>query len=58
MDVFNRETREAMKPFLDRRPNFPDCIAPLNAVLAGLTPGLTGEQIAPFCALIPETTTL
>ena len=34
-----------LKRFLERRLSFPDCIAALDAALAGLIPTLTGEQI-------------
>jgi hypothetical protein len=46
MEVYERETEEVIKRFLDRRLSFPDCIAALDAALAGLIPTLTGEQIA------------
>lgn len=46
MEVYERETQEVVKRFLERRLNFAECIAALDAALAGLVPTLTGEQIA------------
>jgi hypothetical protein len=46
MEVYERETEEIIKRFLDRRLSFPDCIAALDAALVRLIPTLTGEQIA------------
>ncbi len=45
MDVYERETQEVLKRFLARRLSFLECIAALDAALAGLLPTLTGEQI-------------
>ena len=45
MDVYERETQEIIKRFLERRLNFAECIAALDAALAGLIPTLTGEEI-------------
>jgi hypothetical protein len=45
MEVYERETNEILKRFLERRLNFAECIAALDAALAGLVPTLTGEQI-------------
>jgi len=45
MEVYERETEEIIKRFLDRRINLPECIAALDAALAGLIPHLTGEQL-------------
>jgi hypothetical protein len=45
MEVYERETEEIVKRFLARRISFPDCIAALDAALAGLIPTLTGDQI-------------
>jgi hypothetical protein len=45
MEVYERETEEVIRRFLDRRISFPDCIAALDAALAGLIPTLTGKQI-------------
>jgi len=38
--------------FLDHRLSFPDCIAALDAALAGLIPRLTGKQLAPLRVLL------
>jgi CRP/FNR family cyclic AMP-dependent transcriptional regulator len=54
MEVYKRETRAAIRRFLERRLSFPDCIAALNAALSDLTPRLSGEQIAPLRALMAE----
>jgi hypothetical protein len=45
MEVYERETQEVISRFLAHRISFPDCIAALDAALAGLVPTLTGEQI-------------
>jgi hypothetical protein len=45
MEVYERETQEVLKCFLERRLSFAECIAALDAALAGLVPTLTGEQI-------------
>jgi hypothetical protein len=45
MEVYERETQEIIRRFLDHRLSFFDCIAALDAALAGLIPKLTGEEI-------------
>ena len=45
MEAYERETEEIIKRFLARRISFPECIAALDAALAGLIPHLTGEQL-------------
>jgi hypothetical protein len=45
MEVYERETQEIIRRFLEHRLSFADCIAALDAALAGLIPKLTGEQI-------------
>ena len=45
MEVYERETREIVRRFLALRLSFPDCIAALDAALAGVIPALTGDQI-------------
>jgi len=45
MEVYERETAEVIRRFLDRRISFPECIAALDAALAGVIPHLTGEQL-------------
>jgi len=52
MKVYERETHEIAKRFLDRRLSFPDCIAAQDAGLAALMPTLTGEQIARLRAVM------
>src|ERR1700674_526834 len=54
MEVYKRETREAIKRFLARRLTFHDCVAALDAALADLTPRLKDEQIVPLRALMLE----
>jgi len=46
MEVYASETREVIRRFLAYRLSFPQCIAALDAALAGLIPRLTGDQIA------------
>ena len=46
MEVYKSETREVLNRFLHHRLSFPNCIAALDAALAGLVPTLTAEQIA------------
>ncbi len=45
MEVYERRTREVIELFLRSSLTFPECIAALDAALAGLIPALTGEQI-------------
>jgi hypothetical protein len=45
MEVYERETRKIVRRFLALRLSFPDCIAALDAALAGVIPALTGDQI-------------
>ena len=45
MEVYECETQEVIKRFLERRLSFAECIAALDAALAGLIPTLTGEEI-------------
>ena len=48
MEVYKSETREVLNRFLQHRLSFPNCIAALDAALAGLVPKLTVAQIAPL----------
>jgi hypothetical protein len=43
MEVYKRETRNVIDRFLGHRLSFPDCIAALDAALAGLIPRLAGD---------------
>jgi hypothetical protein len=52
MEVYKRETEEVIRRFLFKTISFPDCIAVLDAALAGFIPRLKGEQLAPLRALI------
>ena len=38
MEVYKRETEEIIRRFLKRQLSFPDCVAALDAALAGLLP--------------------
>ena len=48
LEVYKSETREVLNRFLQHRISFPNCIAALDAALAGLVPRLTAAQIAPL----------
>ena len=52
MEVYKSETREIIKRFLARNLNFPDCIAALDAALAGLVPRLQDGQLPILRALM------
>jgi CRP/FNR family cyclic AMP-dependent transcriptional regulator len=54
MEVYKRETRAAIKRFLNYRLSFPGCIAALDTAFADLTSRLTGEETTPLRALILE----
>ena len=45
MEVYKRESEETIKRFLERRIGFHECIAALDAALAGLIPTLTPEEL-------------
>ena len=45
MEVFKAETREVLSRFLRRRLSFPDCIAALDAALAGVLPRLQPSEL-------------
>ncbi len=45
MEVYKRETQEVIKRFLTHRLSFPECIAALDAALAGLVPRLTADEL-------------
>jgi hypothetical protein len=45
MEVYKSETKEVLSRFLGRRLSFPDCIAALDAALAGLLPRLRPEEL-------------
>ncbi len=46
MEAYERTTRKVIDRFLNKSITFPECIAALDAALAGLISTLTGEQIA------------
>jgi len=54
VEVYKAETREVLRRFLDHRLKFPDCIAALDAALAGLIPKLTPEQLPELRAVMLE----
>jgi len=45
MEVYKSETKEVLSRFLGRRLSFPDCIAALDAALAGLLPRLRHDEL-------------
>src|ERR1700722_5170987 len=45
MEVYKSETKEVLSRFLSRRLSFPDCIAALDAALAGLLPRLRPDEL-------------
>ena len=45
MEVFRSETREVLRRFLRRRLSFPECIATLDAALAGVLPRLQPSDL-------------
>lgn len=45
MEVYKNETKEVLSRFLARRLSFADCIAALDAALAGLLPRLRPEEL-------------
>ena len=44
MEVYKKETREVVRRFLVNQLSFPQCVAGLDAALAGLLPKLNPEQ--------------
>jgi hypothetical protein len=44
VEIYKRETQEVVRRFLLRRVSFSECVAALDAALAGLLPKLTPEQ--------------
>jgi hypothetical protein len=46
MEVYKTETREVLSRFLRRRLSFPDCIAALDAALAGVLPRLQPSELS------------
>jgi hypothetical protein len=45
MEVYKSECKETIRRFLNRRLSFPNCIAGLDAALAGLMPRMTGDEL-------------
>ena len=54
MQVYKAETEEIIRRFRARRISFPDCIAALDAALAGFIPSLEGCQIPELRAIMLE----
>lgn len=52
MEVYKSEVDEILHRFLGHRLRFPDCIAALDAALAGLIPNLTPEQLPELRAVM------
>jgi hypothetical protein len=52
MEVYEYETREAIQRFLAHRISLAECVASLDAALAGLVPKLTCEQLPRLQALL------
>jgi hypothetical protein len=52
MEVYKRETQEIVNRFLGHRLTFPDCIAALDAALAGLVPKLKPYQLPELRAVM------
>jgi hypothetical protein len=52
MEVFKSETSEIVRRFLAGRLSFPQCIAALDAALAGLVPMLQSEHTEQLRALL------
>ena len=52
MEVYKAETREVLHRFLGHRLKFPDCIAALDAAVAGLIPKLTPDQLPELRAVM------
>jgi hypothetical protein len=52
MEVYKRETQKLIQRFLGHKLSFPDCIAALDAALAGFIPRLRPEEIAALRALL------
>jgi len=45
VEVYRQETREIVRRFRSHQLSFPNCIAALDAALAGLLPRLRPEQL-------------
>ena len=52
MEVYKSETKEVLSRFLGRRLSFPDCIAALDAALAGLLPRLRPDELPALRELV------
>jgi hypothetical protein len=52
MQVYKSETQEVLSRFLHHRLKFPDCIAALDAALAGVIPKLKPEQLPELRAIM------
>jgi hypothetical protein len=45
VEVYKTETREVVRRFLAQQLSFPNCVAALDAALAGLLPRLKPEEL-------------
>jgi len=52
MEVYKRETQEIVNRFLGHRLTFPNCIAALDAALAGLVPKPKPDQLPELRAVM------
>jgi hypothetical protein len=52
MEVYEHETREVIERFLAHKISLAECVAALDAALAGLVPKLTCEQLPRLQALL------
>jgi hypothetical protein len=52
IEVYERETRQIISRFLSSGISLPECVAALDAALAGLVPDLTPEQLLHIQALL------
>ncbi len=52
MQVYKSETQEVLNRFMHHRLKFPDCIAAMDAALAGLIPKLNPEQLPELRAIM------
>ena len=48
VEVYKRETREVIRRFFLHQLSFPNCIAALDAALAGVIPRLRPEELDPL----------
>jgi DNA-binding transcriptional MerR regulator len=54
MDIYEYETREIIKRFREKTITLHECVAALNAALAGAVPQLTCDQLPRLQVLLRE----